>query len=133
MTKFTKGQELSDEELIIRWVIIDHIEEDDSIHPEAFRPSPKDYDDGVSVEPFVLFTDQQIQRHRFAQRGMAASILKAKVPNHKGYTVKFTHKKHAVINADVRRLAQDEQALLDIANSASLLYNPVVDHVLRSL
>jgi hypothetical protein len=131
---YTRGDSIPDSKPVIRWISPFHINPDDTINPEAFRPTDSDLKDGVSVELFELMTNKEIENHRFARKQNAsAGFLLAMVPNRKGYQVKFTSKVHCVINSDVRQLQRDEQTLLTLANSTRILFNPFSDLHVREL
>lgn len=132
MVEYSANEKISDEEEIIRWIHPDFLYPDESVNLEAFRPRPQDFKDGVSVSLFRLLTDTQIIRSSFVKNhNSSAGLLLAAVPNTLGYAVKFTKKKHCVINEDVVSLSKNEQALLTLANNTSVIFNPSIDTGLR--
>lgn len=131
---YSKGDLIPDDEPVIRWIHPTYLYEDETVNPEAFRPTTADLKDGVSVELYALLTDQEIKGHRFARKlRSSAGYLLAKIPNSRGYDVKFTGKAHCVIDSDVSKLQGDEQTLLHLAGKTQILFNPDVDTELRSL
>jgi hypothetical protein len=131
---YSKNDLIPDHEPIVRWIHPVHLYDDESVNPEAFRPTTADLNDGVSVELYSLLTDSAIKKHRFVRKNRSsAGYLLAKIPNDRGYSVKFTGKEHCVIDNDVAKLQTDEQALLHIAGKTKILFNPNVDSDLRDV